>query len=214
MWGRNRYLAIIPVMLLCADIGMDIRPYISLRRLTPSGLGVYAVWLLAQTEPGKNALLGLVTERVKYFYVITLVLNLLCTGEAQCFSLVTHSTQSRQFLSHTRSGESTQKSGDLRGRLVCSNPTPAVSYWSSWSQVRAPTREQTSWKLSLLSAAIYSALLVILIATSATSTPVMLGMLDIVRSSVGRYDYLVSYPRRVDISGYRRSLVSGHISVY
>lgn len=80
--------------------------------------------------------------------------------------------------------------------------------------MRAPTRDQTFWKLSLLSAAIYSALLVILIATSATSTPVMLGMLDIVRSSVDSYDYLVSYLRRVDISGYRRSLVSGRISVY
>lgn len=80
--------------------------------------------------------------------------------------------------------------------------------------MRAPTREKTFWKLSLLLAAIYSALLVILIATSATSTPVMLGMLDIVRSSVDSYDYLVSYLCRVDISGHRRSLVSGRISVY
>ena len=44
-----------------------------------TGLGIYAVFLLSQVIPGDNALMSIVTERVKYFYAVTLALNLLCT---------------------------------------------------------------------------------------------------------------------------------------
>ncbi|KAI0693426.1 hypothetical protein BC835DRAFT_1306766 [Cytidiella melzeri] len=57
--GIERFLA----LLIAADIS----------------LGAYAVYLLAATRPGSDALAGRVTDRVKWFYAVTLVVNLICT---------------------------------------------------------------------------------------------------------------------------------------
>ncbi|KAJ3529271.1 hypothetical protein NM688_g7876 [Phlebia brevispora] len=64
VWARNFKLTLIPFLLVLADIGT----------------GTYALWLLNETKPGDNALLSEVTIRVRYFYAVTLALNLLCSG--------------------------------------------------------------------------------------------------------------------------------------
>ncbi len=43
--------------------------------------GSYSVWLLGLTKVGENALMGKVTNIVRYFYGVTLAVNLLCTGK-------------------------------------------------------------------------------------------------------------------------------------
>ena len=42
-----------------------------------AALGTYAVYLLGLTEPGQDALSGRVTDRVSWFYAVTLVFNVL-----------------------------------------------------------------------------------------------------------------------------------------
>ncbi|KAI0681750.1 hypothetical protein BC835DRAFT_1425280 [Cytidiella melzeri] len=63
VWGRNIILAGFLALLIAADIS----------------LGAYAVYLLAATRPGDDALAGRVTDRVKWFYAVMLVVNLICT---------------------------------------------------------------------------------------------------------------------------------------
>ncbi|KAI0686815.1 hypothetical protein BC835DRAFT_1378376, partial [Cytidiella melzeri] len=63
VWGRNVILAGFLALLIAADIS----------------LGAYAVYLLAATRPGDDALAGRVTDHVKWFYAVTLVVNLICT---------------------------------------------------------------------------------------------------------------------------------------
>ena len=51
------------------------------------GTGAYAMWLLNATKPGDNALMGEVTVRVRYFYAVTLALNVICSGTYYSASL-------------------------------------------------------------------------------------------------------------------------------
>lgn len=86
IWGHNYLFALIPFGLVLADVGTQLSMFLvltlhpTLTTLT-SALGVYAVFLLSQVVPGNDALLSTVTERVKYFYAVTLALNLLCTSK-------------------------------------------------------------------------------------------------------------------------------------
>ncbi|EMD35416.1 hypothetical protein CERSUDRAFT_116183 [Gelatoporia subvermispora B] len=63
VWRRNVYLVAIPFMLFLADIAMS----------------AWATWSLTQVKLGDNVLLADVTLRAKYFYALTLALNLICT---------------------------------------------------------------------------------------------------------------------------------------
>lgn len=86
VWGHNYLFALIPFGLVLADVGTQLSmfPVLSLHLTLvtfASALGVYAVFLLSQVVPGNDALMSTVTERVKYFYAVTLALNLLCTSK-------------------------------------------------------------------------------------------------------------------------------------
>lgn len=72
------------------------------------GTGTYAMWLLGATKPGDNALMGEVTIRVRYFYAVTLALNLICSGTRRYLYLDDARVESfcTQDLSLSRFGES------------------------------------------------------------------------------------------------------------
>ncbi|KAH9886055.1 hypothetical protein C8Q73DRAFT_659099 [Cubamyces lactineus] len=63
VWNLNIWAILTPVGLLASD----------------TALGIWAVWTLAQTMPG-NDISATVTLRVRYFFIITFVLNVLCSG--------------------------------------------------------------------------------------------------------------------------------------
>ncbi|KAI0694259.1 hypothetical protein BC835DRAFT_1350071 [Cytidiella melzeri] len=63
--------SVTPNFILAGFLALLIAADISLR--------AYAVYLFAATCPGDNALAGRVTNRVKWFYAVTLVVNLICT---------------------------------------------------------------------------------------------------------------------------------------
>ena len=86
VWARTWKLTLIPFLLVLADIGRSnhlTRPYGSriTRSCHGSGTGTYALWLLSMTKPGDNVVLAKVTLRVRYFYAVTLAVNVLCTRE-------------------------------------------------------------------------------------------------------------------------------------
>ena len=79
VWGRSLVLAgFISMLIIVSPRGLSSshKDY-----GTFTALGVYTVYLLAATQPGDDALVGRVTERVKYFYIISLTHNFICTGE-------------------------------------------------------------------------------------------------------------------------------------
>ena len=65
VWGRALAVALLPAMLFVADIA----------------LAGWATWSITQVRPGDNIMAADVTLRVKYFYAVTLALNLFCTCE-------------------------------------------------------------------------------------------------------------------------------------
>ncbi|TFK91207.1 hypothetical protein K466DRAFT_338350 [Polyporus arcularius HHB13444] len=64
VWGSKIPVVLIPVVLLFADIAF----------------GVWSAWTLSQTHNGDNAITAAVSVRVRYFFVITFTLNVLCAG--------------------------------------------------------------------------------------------------------------------------------------
>ncbi|KAH9886038.1 hypothetical protein C8Q73DRAFT_291165 [Cubamyces lactineus] len=70
VWNLSIWIILAPVGLLLGD----------------TAIGIWAVWTLAQTETGVNAIAAAVTVRVRYFFIITFVLNLLCSGLI-CFKI-------------------------------------------------------------------------------------------------------------------------------
>lgn len=64
VWSRNAWVAAFPALLFLADIA----------------LSSWATWSLTEVRPGADVLVADVTLRVKYFYAVTLVLNLFCSG--------------------------------------------------------------------------------------------------------------------------------------
>lgn len=55
-------------------------------------MSVWCTWSLKQAAPGKSVLIDSVFERLQYFYIATIVLNLVCTGKPlesiQCQTLL------------------------------------------------------------------------------------------------------------------------------
>ncbi|KAG1722685.1 uncharacterized protein EDB91DRAFT_201926 [Suillus paluster] len=64
LWGRNYFIATFPFLLFIADIG----------------IGVFWVYTLSLIVPGENVFADALSIRVKTFYSITLVMNVICTS--------------------------------------------------------------------------------------------------------------------------------------
>ncbi|KAI8976640.1 hypothetical protein BD414DRAFT_160084 [Trametes punicea] len=64
VWNMNWWIILAPVGLCMGD----------------TAVGIWAVWTLAQTTPDSIPILAAVTVRIRYFFIITFVLNLLCSG--------------------------------------------------------------------------------------------------------------------------------------
>ncbi|KAI0657022.1 hypothetical protein C8Q70DRAFT_935345 [Cubamyces menziesii] len=64
VWNMNIYIILLPLALLLGVIA----------------LGVWAAWSLAQTKIGEVPILAAVSLRVRYFYILTFCLNVICAG--------------------------------------------------------------------------------------------------------------------------------------
>ncbi|TFK81015.1 hypothetical protein K466DRAFT_502877 [Polyporus arcularius HHB13444] len=62
VWNSNYFVIILPILILMAD----------------AGLGILSAYTLSQTKTGDVLILAAVTIRVRYFYILTFCLNLLC----------------------------------------------------------------------------------------------------------------------------------------
>ncbi|EIW55370.1 uncharacterized protein TRAVEDRAFT_51493 [Trametes versicolor FP-101664 SS1] len=76
VWNMNYYVVLAPFGLLLGD----------------TAVGIWAVWTLAQTGPGTIPILAAVSVRIRYFFIITFVLNILCASLI-CYKI--HSIQSK-----------------------------------------------------------------------------------------------------------------------
>ncbi|GJE85477.1 hypothetical protein PsYK624_015560 [Phanerochaete sordida] len=131
VWGKRLLVVVLPSVLFVADIG----------------LSAWATWSITEVRPGDDVMLANVTLRVKYFYSVTLALNLFCTLA-------------------------------IAGRI--------------WSVHRGVTARSISGvrftgviAVILESAAIYSVLLVLLIATSAVGSTAMFVVLNSISPIIG-----------------------------
>ncbi|RPD53170.1 hypothetical protein L226DRAFT_612445 [Lentinus tigrinus ALCF2SS1-7] len=64
VWGSRIHIVLVPIGLLLGDIA----------------LGIWSAWTLAQTHTGHNPIAAAVSIRVRYFFVVTFSLNVLCAG--------------------------------------------------------------------------------------------------------------------------------------
>lgn len=94
VWNMNYYVVLAPFGLLLGDTGAcftDRSRNTSMQtegRFVVTAVGIWAVWTLAQTGPGTIPILAAVSVRIRYFFIITFVLNILCSGKC----LVGHSS--------------------------------------------------------------------------------------------------------------------------
>lgn len=93
VWNMNYYVVLAPFGLLLGDTGacLTVREVRACRlkgRFVVTAVGIWAVWTLAQTGPGTIPILAAVSVRIRYFFIITFVLNILCSGKC----LVGHSS--------------------------------------------------------------------------------------------------------------------------
>ncbi|KAI0764541.1 hypothetical protein BD413DRAFT_482523 [Trametes elegans] len=70
VWNMNVWIILAPLGLFLGN----------------TAVGIWAVWTLAQTSPGAIPILAAVSVRIRYFFIITFVLNLLCSGLI-CFKI-------------------------------------------------------------------------------------------------------------------------------
>ncbi|CAL1707467.1 unnamed protein product [Somion occarium] len=63
VWGRSYLIVAVPVLLWCTDIAM----------------AAWFTWSVNEASPGASVLVSTVFARSKYFYAVTLALNVLCT---------------------------------------------------------------------------------------------------------------------------------------
>ncbi len=99
VWNFNYLVVLIPIGLLFGDIGTQTAASVATVRsgltctpsTTPSpplpppahahtALGIWSTWTLSRTKVGDVLILADVSVRVKYFFVITFVLNALCAS--------------------------------------------------------------------------------------------------------------------------------------
>ena len=45
-----------------------------------AALGIWSMWTLAQTKTGSNLILASVSVRLKYFFIVTFCLNVVCAS--------------------------------------------------------------------------------------------------------------------------------------
>jgi len=64
VWGSSWVPILVPSAALCGDIAM----------------GIWSMWTLAHTGVDGDPIVAEVVLRVKYFYIVTLVLNVICSG--------------------------------------------------------------------------------------------------------------------------------------
>ncbi|KAF7798028.1 hypothetical protein EIP86_009240 [Pleurotus ostreatoroseus] len=64
VWGLSWTVVVVPICILCADIA----------------IGTWSMWTLAHTGVNGDPIVAEVVVRVKYFYIVTLALNVLCAG--------------------------------------------------------------------------------------------------------------------------------------
>ncbi len=85
VWNMNYYIVLAPLGLLLGDTGAcitvrEVRACKLKVRFLMAAVGIWAVWTLAQTGPGTIPILAAVSVRIRYFFIITFVLNILCAG--------------------------------------------------------------------------------------------------------------------------------------
>lgn len=96
VWNMNYYVVLAPFGLLLGDTGACFAVHeVQARRLNGcfvgTAVGIWAVWTLAQTGPGTIPILAAVSVRIRYFFIITFVLNILCASECRvCY--MSHAT--------------------------------------------------------------------------------------------------------------------------
>ncbi|KAI0821039.1 hypothetical protein BC629DRAFT_1434974 [Irpex lacteus] len=180
VWGRNLVLASFLVFLIIADIS----------------LGVYTVYLLAATRPGDDALAGHVTERVKYFYIVTLIQNLLCTI---LISLKIWRVQ-REVDRYSPAVSALRNGGSSKGSRVgfCRRKG-----WLPGDRLILVVVE---------SAAVYSVLLIVMIIMSVFASSAMLAMLDLISPIIGIVFSMVIIRVSIDRTHWDSLKISTHLN--
>ncbi|EKM58167.1 uncharacterized protein PHACADRAFT_26692 [Phanerochaete carnosa HHB-10118-sp] len=186
VWGQNYLVALVPVTLVLADVGKYRVPYAEgfFPNIPSPALGVYAVWLLSQVQPGNNALMAVVTERVKYFYTITLILNLLCT------LLISYKIWQVQAEVDRYSPSAVRPRGTQLILIV----------------VESDAHQDP------LTAAIYSAMLIVLITSSSLSAVMMLAVLNVIAPVIGIVFSMVIIRFSIDRTRWDSLKISTHLN--
>ncbi|KAI0337376.1 hypothetical protein BDW22DRAFT_1364141 [Trametopsis cervina] len=181
VWARSMFLAVFLALLIVADVA----------------LGTYAVYLLAATRPGDDALSGRVTERVKWFYVVTLVVNLLCTVliALKIWRVQHEVDRYSPAVSALRNGGSSKNGG--RGGLF------RVRNWMPGDRLILVVVE---------SAAIYSLLLIIMIVMSVLGAPAMLAMLNLIAPIIGIVFSMIIIRVSIDRTRWESLKISTHLN--
>ncbi|KAI0684466.1 hypothetical protein BC835DRAFT_1422300 [Cytidiella melzeri] len=181
VWGRNVILAGFLALLIAADIS----------------LGAYAVYLLAATRPGDDALAGCVTDRVKWFYAVTLVVNLICTVliALKIWRVQREVDRYSPAISALRNGSSSKKSKR-----------------AGWFRMRGWMPGDRLILVVVESAAVYSLLLVIMIVMSALGASGMLAMLNLIAPIIGIVFSMVIIRVSVDRTQWDSFKISTHLN--
>lgn len=74
-------MIVVPIILFLADTGTSPTRNSTVHEINvaPAATSIWATWSISEVKPGDNVLLANVTLRAKYFYSLTLALNVLCT---------------------------------------------------------------------------------------------------------------------------------------
>jgi hypothetical protein len=77
------WIIVLPALVFIVDFG-ELSKHVSIlhnpNTLAALGMSVWCTWSVHQAIAGKSVLTSTVFARLKYFFIATLVLNLLCTG--------------------------------------------------------------------------------------------------------------------------------------
>ncbi|EIM81954.1 uncharacterized protein STEHIDRAFT_171577 [Stereum hirsutum FP-91666 SS1] len=133
VWGLNWEIVIIPLALLCADIAM----------------GTWSMFTLARTGVNGDPIVAEVVVRVKYFYIVTLALNVMCS--ALISWRIWRVESEAKLVTAKENGNRRPEPGMRIGMVI---------------------------NVIVESAAVYCACLVVLIATAALNSDVMFAILD------------------------------------
>jgi hypothetical protein len=187
VWGRSYFVIIVPFLLLLADIGKHLPPSAWLAcTYEHAAIGIFWVYTLSLVVPGENVFADALSVRVKAFYAITLTMNVMCTSRSYTIfpSLPAFTVPrptallafkiwriQRNVAPFARGNEDLSRimvivieSGKLRREMSCYLLTPTT----------IPT----------LPGSVYSALLIVMIATYASASPAMFIFLNSVSTSL------------------------------